>query len=73
MLHRYDLLTTLVAVLTVSTWSLGWMGYTILGALWPAPYLTVLAAWGVFVLWGAFLWFRPQLAFLWRRAATAVE
>jgi len=68
---RYDLLTCFSAMLTVSAWLFCFPMFRIFGGVEFWSYVWAMAPWGLFTLWGAVLWFRPELA-AWRRRTAAV-
>lgn len=68
---RYDLLTCFSAMLTVTAWLLCFPLFRIFGGVEFWSYIWVMAPWALFTLWGAVLWFRPELV-AWRKRTAAV-
>jgi hypothetical protein len=70
---RYDLLTSMMTVLTIETWLLCYPLYRLFEAFQPWPYMAALFPWFLAVLLGAVLWLRPPMTAAWRRAAAVLE
>jgi serine/threonine protein kinase len=70
---RYDLLTSMMTVLTIETWLVCYPFYRMFGGLEPWPYMAALFPWFLMVLLGTVVWLRSPVAAAWRRAAAVLE
>ena len=70
---RYDLLTSMMAALTIETWLLCYPLDQMFGGIEPWPYAAALWPWFLILLLGAVLWLRPPVVAAWRRATAVLE
>jgi hypothetical protein len=70
---RYDLLTSMAALLTVETWLLCYPPFRMFGSFEPWPYAVAFLPWFLVLLLGAVLWLRPPAVEAWRRATSVLD
>jgi hypothetical protein len=70
---RYDLLTSMMTLLTIETWLLCYPPYRMFGGFEPWPYAATLFPWFLVALLGAILWLRPPVVAAWRRVTSVLE